>query len=83
VSRFLLVDNATGAILSTISATSEASALLYAGAGQTVVAMTDDRGAFVDDASMKVVSAAIVTIAGGTTPAQFADLTLQEVTPPE
>jgi len=83
VSRFLLVDNATGAILSTISATSEASALLYAGAGQTVFAMTDDQGAFVDDAGMKVVSAAIVNIAGGTTPAQFADLTLQEVAPPE
>lgn len=83
MSRFLLVDNATGAILSTISATSEASALLYAGAGQTVFAMTDDQGAFVDDAGMKVVSAAIVNIAGGTTPAQFADLTLQEVTPPE
>ena len=83
MSRFLLVDNATGAILSTISATSEASALLYAGAGQTVFAMTDDQGAFVDDAGMKVVSAAIVNIAGGTTPAQFADLTLQEVAPPE
>jgi len=83
VSRFLLVDDATGAILSTISASSEASALLYAGAGQTVFAMTDDQGAFVDDSILKVASAAIVTIAGGTTPAQFADLTLQEVAPPE
>ena len=83
MSRFLLVDVATGAIVSTISAASEAVALLHAASGQTVFAMTEDRGGFVNDATMKVQASALVNIAGGDTPAQFSGLILEEVTPPE
>jgi hypothetical protein len=83
VSRFLLVNEATGAIVSTISAVSEAVALLHAGSGQAVLAMTQDRGGFINDATMKVEDGSLVTIEGGTTPAQFSDLILQEVSSPE
>jgi hypothetical protein len=82
MSRYLVINSTTSAILKTISASDEDVALLQAGAGEAVMVMADDTGAFVDDALLEVdvATGAIVTISGGTTPDVFADLTLTELT---
>jgi hypothetical protein len=85
MSRSLLVDAATGAILSTIGATSDEAAALYAGTGQIVMAITDDTGAHVNDAAVEVdlETGEVVNISGGAPATGFETAALQEVTAPE
>ncbi len=84
MSRYLLIDPDGETIVAVLSM-NESDALLNVRPGQTLFAIApdEDSGTVIDNASVKFAGGAIVTIAGGTTPAQFADLTLQEVTPPE
>lgn len=85
MSRFLRVDSTTGAILSTIREVDPTVAVLYAEAGEIIMAITSDTGAFVDDGAVEVdlTSFEIKTKVGGTVATGFESSVAEEITVPE